>query len=168
MMSPFEITANNIVTVIQAAPYRIKNFGYPDAADEAVSAVNASFVTWLTACAEAMAQTRTKKPRADFCTDIIDKLKDDDDPNWPSFIQPAPASSLRRRLESMWGIRVAFTHSDGDITGITVPRNLTFATDAPKYLKGVSLIGDRLDVSKCDLHTAIRSIVQVRCVLQLG
>ena len=166
MMSAFEIRANNILTVIQGARLRIENFGYKhDHAHEAVSAINGAFITWLVACEEARAQVRTSNPEATFLRDVIKCVPDNDDPSWPVFIEPKPTSSLRRRLEALWGIRVAYTHSDGSVGGITNSNSRSFAEHAPNHIEGVSLVADRLDISNCSLHVAIRSIVQVRSLL---
>jgi hypothetical protein len=115
-MTDFEVRANNIEVAISGARHRVDDFGYDDdPPEEAVSRVIGMFICWLTACEEARLQGSV--PGASFRRDIIDALPLADNPAWDSYIQPPPASSLRKRTESLWGIRIAFTHGDGD-TGV--------------------------------------------------
>ena len=160
-MSPFEVRANNIEVAISAARERVKDFGYEDdPPEETVSRIIGMFVTWLTACEEA----RLNKP---FTEGVIKALPQTDDPNWQPYIQPPPSSTLRQRAEALWGIRIAFTHADGDTGMIENLRNRTYAEDAAKHIPGVVLGPDkklRLGMNVC--HTAARTIVQVQDVIR--
>lgn len=169
IMGPFETRATNIMVGIGAADHRIRDFGYDDdPVEHAVSAIRASYITWLVACVEAMAQDLSGSPSASFRSHVIDKLPDLDDPNWEDYILPKPKSSLRRRLEALWGIRVAFTHSDGRTDMISNVTNRGFAEAAPKHINGVELTNNRLCLQRADLRTPTRSIVQVRDLLARG
>ena len=113
-MSDAEIRARNIEIGISAVGYRVEQFGYPeDPANESASRVLAMYVSYLTACEEAR-HMRTN-PNASFSNDVLKKLPDIDDPSWKNNMNPAPQSSLKRRAESLWGIRIAFTHCDGNV-----------------------------------------------------
>jgi hypothetical protein len=167
MASDFELRADNICIALSAARHRIENYGYDHKpADIAISALRATFITWLVACEEARAQDRLGNSKANFVDSVLELLPIADDPSWPNFIEPPPLSSLRHRLEALWGIRIAYTHSDGNVMKIASEKNRKFAIQAPLHLPGTSLIGNWLDVSKCDLHTVKRSIIQVRSILQ--
>lgn len=158
-MSDFEIRANNIATAISTSSQRISDFGYEeDAPEEAVSRIYGMFVTWLTACEEARHQTG-------YSQSVIAALPDNDDPNWSQYIAPAPTSTLKQRAQALWGIRVAFTHSDGDLNLITNTTNNGYANDAPNHLPGVSISNDRLIITEAIQHTAIRTMVQLHDVL---
>ncbi len=121
------------------------------------------FITWLTACEEARMQK--VKLNAKFRQDIIDKLPEQDDPIWNTYIEPRPSSTLKQRTEALWGIRVAFTHADGEIDLINDARNKEFAENSPKHIPGVRIFKGKLDLSGCNLHTPIRTVVQIRDVL---
>ena len=165
-MTPFEVRANNIVTAIEASRSRIEDFGYrDDSASEAVSAVFASYVTWLVACEEARAIERLKKERVSFRRDIVEVLPKSDPNTWKSYIQPAPKSSLRKRMEAIWGLRVAFTHSDGTLSKIADQKNRDFAAEAPRHLDGLIENDGKLDASHLSLHLVTRSFVHLRDIL---
>jgi len=159
MMSEFEQIANDVVTAIETAESRISDFGYGPATDEAVSAVNAGLVTWLISSEE-------RRLNGSFRTKVLDQLPNNDDPSWQTYISPAPAHSLKRRLEALWGIRIAYTHTAADVTMISNARNRQYAIDAPRYINGCELRNNILMINKLDFHTTIRSIVQVRDVLR--
>lgn len=159
-MSPFELRANNLEVAISAVRERVKEFGYEDdPAEETVSRIIGMFVTWLTACEEARLNQQ-------FSVGVIEALPQMDDPSWQPYIQPPPSSTLRQRAEALWGIRIAFTHADGDTTLIKNSRNRMYAEDAAQHIPGVVLGRDkklRLSMKVC--HTAIRTIVQVQDVI---
>jgi len=96
---------------------------------------------------------------------VIQALPVEDPPNWETYIMPPPNSTLRQRAESLWGIRVAYTHGDGDISLITNQTNKKYATDAPSYLQGVLLKNNKLILNGGVYHEAIRTIVQIRDLL---
>jgi hypothetical protein len=164
VMTDFEVRANNMATGISGARCRVAEFGYADdSPDEATSRLIGMFICWLTACEEARRQLTN--PSASFKSDVINFLPSSDDPNWKIFIEPRPASTLRQRVESLWGIRIAFTHGDGDTDLIRDRTNKKFAQDAHLHIPGVAMRGTQLILSGCNLHTPIRTIVQVQAVL---
>ncbi|WP_171134948.1 hypothetical protein [Ruegeria sp. HKCCD7221] len=158
-MSEFEQIANDVVTAMETAEYRISEFGYGAATDEAVSAVNAGLVTWLISSEE-------RRLNGSFRKKVLDQLPNNDDPNWQSYISPQPTHSLKRRLEALWDIRIAYTHTAADVTMISNAQNQQYAIDAPRYINGCELRNNILMVNKLDFHTAVRSIVQVRDILK--
>ena len=163
-MTDFEVRANNIEVAISGARHRVDEFGYEDdPSEEAVSRVIGMFICWLTACEEARLQGSV--PGASFRRDIIDALPLADDPEWDSYIQPPAASSLRKRTESLWGIRIAFTHGDGDTRLIRDDTNRNYALDAPQHIPGVVLVNGKLNLAGCNCYTPIRTIVQIQDVL---
>lgn len=163
-MSDFEVRANNMETAIAGAMDRVAEFGYEsDSPGEAGSRLIGMYICWLTACEEARRQLAN--PNASFKSDVINVLPTADDPSWQTFIEPRPSSTLRQRAESLWGIRIAFTHGDGDIALIRDRKNQQFAQDAHLHIPGVTLRGTQLILSGCNLHTLIRTIVQIQAVL---
>lgn len=164
MMTDFEVRACNMETAIEGARHRVAEFGYEsDSPDEAASRLIGMYICWLTACEEARRQQAN--PNASFRSDVINVLPISDDPSWQTFIEPRPSSTLRQRAESLWGIRIAFTHGDGDIALIRDRTNQRFAQDAHLHIPGVTMSGTKLILSSCNLHTPIRTIVQIQAVL---
>jgi len=158
-MADFEVRANNILTAIGVSHSRIQQFGYTDdPAEEAVSRIYGMFVTWLTACEE----SRLGGP---FSKVVLSALPSNDDPAWPSFIEPKPSSTLKERASALWGIRVAFTHGDGDLSLISSAANRAYAQDAYKHLPGIAVVGNRVALFPHISHNAIRTIVQLHSVL---
>lgn len=163
-MSDFEIRANNIVTAIQVADHRVKDFGYAeDSPEEASSRIVGMFVTWLTACEEARHQATNSS--ASYTRNVINALPVQDDPNWDDYIMPPPTSTLRERAEALWGVRIAFTHGDGDLNLISNQQNKSYAQNAAKILEGVSINGTKLILNGGLFHSAIRTMVQIRDVI---
>lgn len=163
-MTDFEMRANNIEVAISTVRQRVEDFGYPhESPDETVSRVVGMFICWLTACEEARFQDIGAG--ATFRTAVIDALPTVDDPNWDTYIMPKPSSSLKQRAEALWGIRIAFTHADGDTNLISNSTNRAFAQNAPLHIPGVALENGKLNLSGCNTHTPIRTIVQLRAVL---
>jgi len=163
-MSKFEIRANNIKTAIELARNRVVDFGYSDdSSQETVSRVVGMFITWLTACEEARQQEATSG--ASFTKNVIQVLPIEDDSSWVSYIMPPPNSTLRQRAESLWGIRITYTHGDGDIDLITNPNNKNYAINAPNILRGVSIENNKLVLNENVYHEAIRTMVQIRDLL---
>ncbi len=163
-MNEFETRANNIRTAIGAARYRVDNFGYKqDNTEETVSRIIGMFITWLTSTEEARHQD--DELNGSFKKDVIDKLPEIDDPTWDSYIKPAPTSTLKSRVESLWGIRIAYTHGDGDISLIRNRTNKNYAIQAVTTFASVELKDDRLHINEGILHEAIRTFVQLRDIL---
>ena len=163
-MSDFEIRANNIVTGISGVRSRVEDFGYAeDDAKESVSRVVAMFITFLTTCEEA--RHISNNINASFSNDVLAKLPLQDDPTWDTYIEPAPTSSLIERVESLWGVRVAFTHGDGDLSLIKSQRNKRYAQDAPLHLDGVTITDGIMSVNESIFHVATRTMVQVADIL---
>jgi hypothetical protein len=159
-MTEFEIRANNIATAIGVSRERILDFGYEfDDPGEAVSRIYGMFVSWLTACEEARLGGSFRKV-------VIERLPTIDDESWPNYIMPIPTSTLRKRAESLWGIRVAFTHGDGDLRKVTNQTNRSYAEDAHVHLPGVSKVDERIHVNGGLEHHAIRTIVQIQDILK--
>jgi len=164
LMSDFEIRANNIVTGISGVRSRIEDFGYTDDdAKESVSRVVAMFIAYLTTCEEA--RHISNNINASFSNDVLAKLPVQDDPTWDAYIDPALTSSLRERVESLWGVRVAFTHGDGDLSLIKNARNKKFAQDAPLHLDGVTIADGKMSLNESVFHIATRTMVQVADLL---
>jgi hypothetical protein len=154
IMSDFEIRANNIKTAIEDSRSRVTHFGYDDdAPTESVSRVVAMFITYLTTCEEA--RHIDNNIDASFSRDVLAKLPEQDDPSWGVYIQPIPTSSLKKRVESLWGVRVAFTHGDGNLSRIKNARNKRFAEDAPLHLPGVSVVNGEMTINESVYHVAI-------------
>jgi hypothetical protein len=164
-MTPFEVRANNMMTAIQGVHGRVEEYGYTgDSAEECQSRVIGMFVTWLTACEEVRQPSNNGSPS--FLRDVITKLPITDDPTWPAYIEPAPHSTLRQRAESLWGIRIAFTHADGDTNKISNPTNKQYAQSSPVFLPGVGLDSfGRLHLEPGLCHVAVRTVVQLRDVI---
>lgn len=158
-MCPFEIRANNIVIALETAGQRVDDFGYQDDPTiETVSRTVGMFLTWLTACEEA----RLGGP---FSEKVIKRLPEVDDQSWGTYILPKPESSLKNRIKSIWGARIAFTHADGEIDLITNFTNKGYALEAEEYLPGVKIENGKMYLNENVFHTAIRSIVHVRDIL---
>jgi len=158
-MSDFEIRANNIHIAIETAGHRVDDFGYSDdSTHESVSRVIGMFITWLTACEEARLQ-------GSFFSKVINQLPANDDPSWDTYIMPQPSTSLKQRVEALWGIRIAFTHGDGDINLITNQNNKNFALNAPNILDGVSIENNVMILNENIYPVAIKTMVQIRDVL---
>ena len=163
-MSDFEIRANNIFTGIQNVRTRVENFGYSDDnASNSVSRIMAMFITYLTSCEESRQNMLGRT--GGFSTTVLANLPATDNPNWPSYIEPAPSSTLKDRAEALWGIRIAFTHGDGDITQISNRTNRQFAQNATNIIPGVTLNGSRLEISENAAHYAIRTLSQIHDLL---
>lgn len=154
-MSNFELQANDIETALQVSADRIRDFGYGIETIGALSAIQAGFLIWCISQEE-------RRLGGSFPKIVIDQLPDVDDPGWPLYIQPPPKSSLKRRMESYWGIRVAFTHTGSKVSSISNKQSKKFALGAPNHLKGCSIANDIFDIGNLDTHTLIRSFVQVR------
>ena len=164
VMSDFETRANNIETGISGVRSRVEDFGYSqDEAAESVSRVVAMFITYLTTCEEA--RHISSDINASFSNDVLAKLPEQDNPSWGTYINPAPTSSVKERVESLWGVRVAFTHGDGDLSLIKSQRNKQFAENAPSHLRGVTVTNGIMSLNEGVFHVAIRTMVQVRDVL---
>ncbi len=164
-MTSFEIRASNIVTAIEAAHMRISDFGYDDdPIEESISRINGMFITWLTSCEEARHQSNDSK--ASFVKSVIEKLPENDDPEWPTYIEPKLSCTLRQRTEAYWGIRIAYTHADGEINLISNRMNRAFAENVPNIFDGANIADGKLMVQGISSHVAIRTFVQLRDVLQ--
>lgn len=164
-MTDFEIRANNIVTAIEVARHRVEDFGYSqDSPEETDTRVVGMFVTWLTACEEARQQTLI--PNASFTKNVINALPIQDDPKWNTYIMPLPTSTLRERAEALWGIRVAFTHGDGNINLITNSQNKQYARNSANIFDAVTIHGSRLVLHGGIYHPAVRTMVQIRDLLK--
>jgi len=159
-MTDFEIRANNIFTGIQDIRSRIENFGYNDDNPvNGVSRIMGMFITYLTACEESRQNSLGRN--GGFTLTVISNLPDTDDPSWPTYIEPAPTSTLKDRAKALWGIRIAFTHGDGDVMQIKNMTNRQYAIDAATILPGVSLNGNQLEITEGVSHYAIRTISQI-------
>ncbi len=160
IMSAFETRAHNIVTALQATRHRVEAFGYSeDPVNESVSRVFRMFLTWLTACEEA-------RLGGSFHSKVIDLLPDVDDSGWETYIMPKPESTLKQRVQAIWGVRITFTHGDGDIDLITNLRNRDYALNSIKHLPGTKIDNGKLYLSSSVSYTAIRTIVQVRDIIK--
>jgi hypothetical protein len=164
-MSAFEVRATDMALVVQRARQVVEDWGHePSEARAVASNAIAMFVCWLTAVEEARHRTRAKVPS--FSKHVIERLPAVDDPAWSTCVMPKPSASLRQRAEALWGIRIAFTHANGDTDGIESAVNKRFALSAPARIPGVQLDGTRLDLSSCGLHLPIRTVVQIQEVLK--
>lgn len=162
MMSDFEIRANNISTAISVARQRVKDFGYDDDSSEASeSRVVGMFITWLTASEEARQQAVNSN--ASFKKSVIDVLPLQDDINWDSYL--SANTTLRQRAEALWGIRVAFTHGDGNIDLITNTTNRAYVLNAPNVFSNIKIENNTLVLTNSIFHQAIRTMVQIRDVI---
>lgn len=162
-MSEFEIRANNIWTGIQNSENRIKDFGYESEDPyDLMSQIIGMFITWLNATEEV--RQNSKGNSGSFRTTIIDKLDEDDDPNWNSYLAESKGT-LKNRVKSLWGIRIAFTHGNGDISLIKNDINREYAKNSKKYLPGIELKNNKLKLRGFIIHHAIRTIVQVRDII---
>ena len=158
-MSEFELRANNIATAIGASRGRIDDFGYgDDPTNESVSRIYGMFITWLTACEEA------RHPHS-YSKSVIDALPDHDDPDWKVYISPRTGWTLKERAQALWGIRIAFTHGDGEINLISNSKNKSYAINSARIFKGVSIENNRLVINGAIEHVAIRTMVHIRDVL---
>lgn len=158
-MSEFELQANDIETAIQTVDDRIRDFGYGVGTIGAVSAIKAGFLIWCISEEE-------RRLGGGFPYVIIDQLPEEDDEGWASYIIPPPKSSLRHRMESYWGIRIAFTHAGSLISSIKNKQSRAYAQAAPNHIEGCQIVDDLFDISRLDTHTLIRSFVQVRDLIQ--
>lgn len=163
-MSDFEIRANNIWTGIQSTRQCIQDFGYSqDSENESVSRVIGMFITWLTSCEEARQNDLGRS--GSFTQTVISNLPIINNPNWDTYIEPSPTSSLKARAEALWGIRIAFTHCDGNVNNITNLTNQNFARNSVNILPGVSLNNNKLVLNEGISHYAIRSLSQIHDLL---
>jgi hypothetical protein len=159
-MSDFEIRANNILIGIENVRSRVNDFGYSeDSATNSVSHVMGMFITWLTACEESRQNSLGKT--GGFTATVISILPEIDDPNWSTYIMPLPMSTLKDRVKALWGIRIAFTHGDGDVMQISNMTNRQYAIDSATILPGVTLNGNKLEITEAVSHYAIRTLCQI-------
>ncbi len=163
MMSEFEQYANDLWTGIQVADRRVQDFGYNVNPSETMSQTIGMFITWLTATEEVRQNSLGNSGY--FTQTVIEVLPETDDPNWNSYIDE-PKGTLKQRAESLWGIRIAFTHGNGDIELIISPRNKEYARNAENFLPGVELRGNTLKLNSSISNHAIRTIVQIRELLE--
>lgn len=165
MMSDFEIRANNIKTAIEIAEQRVNEFGYKeDDAKETVSRVIGMFITWLISCEEA--RQMDLHGDCSFVKCVIDNIPAIDNPVWENYIEPPHKCSLKDRVEALWGIRIAFTHCDGDINLISNKKNKEYAIKSSEVFDSVFFEGDKLILTSGLYHEAIRTMVQVRDLLK--
>lgn len=167
MMSDFEVRANNIATAISGTKQRVEHFGYDDdSPDEAESRIIGMYITWLTATEEARHQQANGN--ASFRRDVIDQLPITDDSSWGSYISPQPTSTLKQRAEALWGIRIAFSHGDGDINLITNQTNKNYVLDSVNHFPNIRIENNKLILNSSIIGKAIRTMVQIRDVLPLS
>lgn len=157
-MSDFELIANDIETGINSAGMLIDDFGYNHDRRYSISCIQASVVSWMTSYEE-------RRLGGSFPDVVINRLPDSDDPRWANYITPPPTATLKQRMEAMWAIRIAYTHSAGFVSGISNATNRARAMSAPLYIPGCRIDGDLLDCSNISLHTCTRSIVHVQDLL---
>jgi hypothetical protein len=161
-MSDFEVRANDIWTGISTVKNRVEDFGYASGGNETMSNVIGMFITWLTASEEVRQNSLGKI--GSFTSTVIKELPEDDDPSWKKYIGK-PLGTLKQRTKSLWGIRIAFTHGNGDIDNITNPVNKEYARLAVKFLPGVKLDGTILELNSSISNHAIRTIIQIQELL---
>jgi hypothetical protein len=155
----------NMALVVGHAEYRLENCGMTMENPSLVpSVLRASIITWHIACEEARAQRSTGNANANFVESCIEPLPENDDPTWPRLLEPPATSPLKRRLEALWGIRIAFTHSVGDTKRITSAKNRQFAVDSPMHIPGVKIVREVLDLSALNLHYVSRSFDLLRAI----
>ena len=154
----------NLSLVIGHAEHRTDTCGFPDGGKTS-TILRASFVTWLVACEESRAQNRTNDQNASFVKHVIEALPVCDDPNWEQTNSEGFHASLKNRMQGLWGIRIAFTHSDGDVSNILNLNSKTWAQSAHLHVKGVTMRGSVIDMSGADLHYIHRSFAQLQTVL---
>lgn len=155
---------SNLSQVIGQAKNRTENYGYPDGGRTA-SVLKAAFVTWLVACEEARAQDRTGNLNANFVKQVVEVLPDDDDPAWEQTSSEGFDAPLKNRMQSFWGIRIAFTHSDGDVSKIGNLNSKLWSQSAHLHVNGVKMNGNVIDMLSADLHYIHRSFAQLQMVL---
>jgi hypothetical protein len=155
----------NLSLVIGHADHRTETCGFADSGKTS-TVLRAAFVTWLVACEEARAQIRTNDPKASFVKHVVEFLPDDDHPAWEQTNSEGFHSSLKNRMQGIWGIRIAFTHSDGDVSKIGNLKSKAWAQSAHSHVKGVAMSGNMIDMSGADLHYIHRSFAQLQTVLK--
>jgi len=161
-MSTFELIANDIVTGIATSADRIRDFGYEEDIEKSLSGIYSMFVSWLIGYEE---ERQTDLGRGtSFTKTLIQNLPDHDDPSWESYIMPAPSTTLKKRCMDLWGVRIAFTHGNGNIDRILDQKVKRWAENID--IRGVRLEDRRLIVNGGISHYAIRTIVQVQDVLK--
>ena len=159
-MSNFEIKANDLWTGISVVEHRVKDFGYsetPEDSKAAMSNVIGMFITWITATEEVRQNSIGNK--GSFSKTVISVLPNLDDKTWKSYLD-SPKGTLKERAESLWGIRIAFTHGNGDIDRIKNKTNKEYARNAANFLQGVVLDGNMLKLNSSISNHAIRTIFQ--------
>lgn len=165
-MDDFEQEINDVITAIEVAGDRIKEFGHktsPQEIEITVSKILASYICLLVASEEARAVEHERESH--FVRGVIDHIPTIDDPNWKTYIADENLSTLKNRLIALWGIRIAYTHSDGNINHINNEYSRNAAIDAPNHIRGASLKGDYIILNNSSLHATHRTIVQVRDIL---
>lgn len=162
MMSEFEIRANDVWTGISGSSYRIENFGYSENPCETMSNILGMFIIWLTAAEEV--RQNSLGNNGSYRTNVINQLPDVDDEDWPDYLNN-PMGSLRERARSLWGIRIAFTHGNGNIDNVTDSINREYARRAEEFLPGVTLNNQILVLNPGISNHAIRTIVQIQSIL---
>jgi hypothetical protein len=160
--SSFWIRADNLQTAVQTAHHRVAEFGYggEEGGRQAASDVAAMYVVLLIACEEARAERRGYD-RPSFVDHVVRQLPDQDEIDHS---EPMLTSSLRRLAESLWGVRVTFTHSDGQLTQLRAQSH-QWAERAPSHIRGVTASGHQLEIDGGIMHPALRTIEAIRATL---
>ncbi len=68
-------------------------------------------------------------------------------------------SSLKGRLETMWAIRIAFTHGNGLFSQIDDPKVAAYLTET--HLTGISIVNDRIILQRQVTISSVRTAVEI-------
>lgn len=168
-MTPFESLARDMLEGVNTASKRIEQFGYlnlastsytADDLSTAVSGIHAGILIWMTSHEE-------ERLGGSFMSSVVNQLPTVNHSTWPRIVG-TPGSTqpvVRRIMESVWGVRIAYTHANGKVAQIQSRQNQAFAQSAPSVLTGCVDRNGWLDISGLDFHPIIRSFALLQSVL---
>ena len=157
-MNDWRALAENVRTGLYGAGMAVEQFGYDDLVEGATrSRLNALAVAWLTSTVEADLHKRGIH-RPSFRKHVVDVLPEAEDPEFNTH-RDAPWTSTRRdRCGALWGIRIAVTHADLNVSLIDDKANRDWARKAGDVFENVTLDGDYLNLMGFSLYDAIWTI----------
>lgn len=148
------VRLQNVCTAVNAGASRITDFGYTDDPPEEAMSIVCSAVP-ITICSIV---------EEEYGCTYTQWLSTVDD-SWlasENNAHVAKTLTVKRVLESIWGIRIAFTHANRQISKITNPKSKHYAVDAPTHIKGVEIRGDVIYLSTAAFHTMERAVLLAR------
>lgn len=157
-MNDWRVLAENVGTGLHGARVALDQFGYDGLIEGATrSRLNGLAVAWLTSSVEAHLHKRGVN-RPSFRKHVVEILPLDEDPNFNTQRHVPWTTTRRERCEALWGIRVAATHSDLNVSLIDDETNQAWARNTPNAFDSATLDGDYLNLMGFSFDDAIWTI----------